>query len=74
MASRHTIASEPPALGECAVRYLEVVRIVPYYNSGYTSFFAPLYTLEMFRQALMCQLRQEDLAEAFSIVARAPGR
>jgi SAM-dependent methyltransferase len=51
---------------------LEVVRITPYYNSGYTSFFAPLYTLEMLRQALMCALRQEDFAEAFSIVARAP--
>jgi SAM-dependent methyltransferase len=58
----------------CRECNLEVVRIVPYYNSGYTSFFAPLYTLEMFRQALMCQLRQEDLAEAFSVVARAPER
>jgi 2-polyprenyl-3-methyl-5-hydroxy-6-metoxy-1,4-benzoquinol methylase len=51
---------------------LEVVKITPYYNSGYTSFFAPLYTLEMLRQTLMCCLRQENFAEAFSIVARAP--
>jgi 2-polyprenyl-3-methyl-5-hydroxy-6-metoxy-1,4-benzoquinol methylase len=51
---------------------LEVVKIIPYYNSAYTSFFAPLYTLEMLRQTLMCCLRQEDFAEAFSIVARAP--
>jgi ubiquinone/menaquinone biosynthesis C-methylase UbiE len=51
---------------------LEVVKITAYYNSGYTSFFAPLFTLEMLRQALMCYLRQADLSEAFSIVARAP--
>jgi hypothetical protein len=56
----------------CRESGLEVVSIIPYYNSGYTSFFAPLYTIEMLRQALMCSLRQENLAEAFSIVARAP--
>jgi SAM-dependent methyltransferase len=53
---------------------LEVVKLTPYYNSGYASFFAPLFTIELLRQALMCSLRQEDLAEAFSIVARAPER
>jgi 2-polyprenyl-6-hydroxyphenyl methylase/3-demethylubiquinone-9 3-methyltransferase len=58
----------------CRENGLEVVRITPYYNSGYTSFFAPLYTLELLRQALMCSLRQEDLAEAFSVLARAPER
>ena len=58
----------------CRESGLEVVRIIPYYNSGYASFFAPLYTIEMLRQALMCSLRQENLAEAFSIVARAPQR
>jgi 2-polyprenyl-3-methyl-5-hydroxy-6-metoxy-1,4-benzoquinol methylase len=51
---------------------LEIDRIVPYYNSGYASFFAPLYTLEMLRQVTMCSLRLENFAEAFSIVARAP--
>lgn len=56
----------------CREHHLEIVRIVPYYNSGYTSFFAPLYTVEMLRQALMCSLRLENLAEAFSIVVRAP--
>jgi len=58
----------------CRECELEVVQVTPYYNSGYTSFFAPLYTVEMLRQALMCSLRQEDLAESFSIVARAPQR
>jgi 2-polyprenyl-6-hydroxyphenyl methylase/3-demethylubiquinone-9 3-methyltransferase len=51
---------------------LEVVRTIPYYRSDYTSFFAPLYTLEMLRQVVMCSLRLENLAEAFTIVARAP--
>jgi 2-polyprenyl-6-hydroxyphenyl methylase/3-demethylubiquinone-9 3-methyltransferase len=56
----------------CRESGLEVVQLTPYYNSGYTSFFAPLYTIEMLRQALMCALRLEDLAEGFSIVARRP--
>lgn len=56
----------------CRESGLEVVQLTPYYNSGYTSFFAPLYTIEMLRQALMCALRLEDLSEGFSIVARRP--
>lgn len=59
------------ACRECG---LEVVKIIPYYNSEYTSFFAPLYTVEMFRQALMCYLRLENFAEGFSLVARTPDR
>jgi 2-polyprenyl-6-hydroxyphenyl methylase/3-demethylubiquinone-9 3-methyltransferase len=51
---------------------LEVVKILPYYKSEYTAFFAPLYTVEMLRQATMCSLRLENCAESFSIVARAP--
>ena len=51
---------------------LEVVKIIPYYNSGYTSFFVPLYTIEMLRQVLMCTLRLQDFAESFALVARAP--
>jgi SAM-dependent methyltransferase len=63
----------PGRLGRiCRERGMEIVQIVPYYNSGYTSFFAPLYTVEMLRQTLMCSLRLENFAEAFSIVARAP--
>ena len=56
----------------CRQAGLEVVDLTPYYNSGYTSFFAPLYTVEMLRQALMCSLRLEDFAEGFSIVAQKP--
>jgi 2-polyprenyl-6-hydroxyphenyl methylase/3-demethylubiquinone-9 3-methyltransferase len=56
----------------CRESGLEIVDLTPYYNSGYTSFFAPLYTVEMLRQALMCSLRLEDFAEGFSIVARRP--
>ena len=56
----------------CRESGLEVVKLTPYYNSGYTSFFAPLYTIEMLRQALMCYLRLEDFAEGFSIVTRRP--
>lgn len=51
---------------------LEVVKVIPYYNSGYTSFFAPLYTIEMLRQVLMCRLRLENFSESFALVARAP--
>jgi SAM-dependent methyltransferase len=51
---------------------LEVIKTLPYYNSGYTSFFAPLYTLELLRQALMATLRLENLSESFALVARAP--
>jgi hypothetical protein len=53
---------------------LEVVQTLPYYNSGYTSFFAPLYTVELLRQALMASLRLENLSESFVLVARAPTR
>jgi 2-polyprenyl-3-methyl-5-hydroxy-6-metoxy-1,4-benzoquinol methylase len=58
----------------CRDAGLEVVNLTPYYNSGYTSFFAPLYTIEMLRQALMCSLQLHDFAEGFSIVARKPER
>jgi 2-polyprenyl-3-methyl-5-hydroxy-6-metoxy-1,4-benzoquinol methylase len=56
----------------CRESGLEVVALTPYYNSSYTSFFAPLYTIEMLRQALMARLRLENLAEGFSIVVRRP--
>jgi 2-polyprenyl-3-methyl-5-hydroxy-6-metoxy-1,4-benzoquinol methylase len=56
----------------CRDSGLEVVNLIPYYNSGYTAFFAPLYTVDMLRQALMCSLRLENFAEGFSIVARRP--
>jgi SAM-dependent methyltransferase len=51
---------------------LEVVTTLPYYNSGYTSFFAPLYTVELLRQALMATLRLENHSESFALVARVP--
>jgi 2-polyprenyl-3-methyl-5-hydroxy-6-metoxy-1,4-benzoquinol methylase len=53
---------------------LNVGQITPYYNSDYTSFFAPVYTIETLRQALMGSLRLGDFAESFSIVLHAPGR
>jgi SAM-dependent methyltransferase len=56
----------------CRQNGLEIVQSISYYNSDYTSFFAPLYTLEMLRQGLMCGLKLENMAEGFSIVARAP--
>lgn len=56
----------------CREYGLQIDKIVPYYNSDYTSFFAPLYTLEMFRQAVMCSLRLENFAESFAIMVRAP--
>jgi SAM-dependent methyltransferase len=56
----------------CRECNLGVVNVTPYYNTGYTSFFAPLYTVEMLRQVLMYSLGLENLAETFSIVARAP--
>ncbi|MGH7509231.1 MAG: class I SAM-dependent methyltransferase [Gemmatimonadales bacterium] len=59
------------ACRECG---LEVVELTPYYNSGYTSFFVPLYTVDMLRQVLMCTLRLENFAEGFSIVVRMPER
>jgi 2-polyprenyl-6-hydroxyphenyl methylase/3-demethylubiquinone-9 3-methyltransferase len=49
---------------------LEVVKIIPYYRSEYTAFFAPFYTVEMLRQLVTCALRLENLAESFTIVAR----
>lgn len=58
----------------CRENGLEVIKASPYYNSDYTSFFVPLYTVEMLRQVLMCSLRLENFAEGFSIVARAPDR
>jgi 2-polyprenyl-6-hydroxyphenyl methylase/3-demethylubiquinone-9 3-methyltransferase len=57
------------ACRECG---LEVVEVNPYYNSDYTSFFAPLFTVELLRQALMCSLRLENFSESFSLVARTP--
>jgi 2-polyprenyl-6-hydroxyphenyl methylase/3-demethylubiquinone-9 3-methyltransferase len=53
---------------------LEVINVTPYYRSDYTSFFAPLYTLEMLRQALMSRGGLKNCAESFAIVARAPHR
>jgi SAM-dependent methyltransferase len=53
---------------------LQVGQIIPYYNSDYTSFFAPFYTIETLRQALMCSLKLDNFAESFSIVLRAPVR
>jgi 2-polyprenyl-6-hydroxyphenyl methylase/3-demethylubiquinone-9 3-methyltransferase len=57
------------ACTECG---LEIVEVNPYYNSDYTSFFAPLFTVELLRQALMCSLRLENFSESFSLVARTP--
>jgi hypothetical protein len=48
------------------------MKVIPYYNSGYTSFFAPLYTIEMVRQVLMCRLGLQNFSESFALVARAP--
>lgn len=56
----------------CRESGLEIVRTIPYYNSGYMAFFVPLYTVEMLRQVLTCCLRLENFSEAFSIIARAP--
>lgn len=58
----------------CQEYGLEVVNLIPYYKSDYTAFLAPLFTLELLRQVLMCYLRLENFAEGFSIVARAPDR
>jgi SAM-dependent methyltransferase len=55
----------------CREHGLELDRVIPYYNSDYTSFFAPIYTVETLRQALMCSLRLDDFAESFAIVVRA---
>jgi SAM-dependent methyltransferase len=52
---------------------LEVITTLPYYNSGYTSFFAPLYTVELLRQALMAALQLENFSESFALVARVRG-
>jgi SAM-dependent methyltransferase len=56
----------------CRACGLEIVQILPYYNTDYTAFFAPLYTLETLRQALMSLLRLENFAESFAIMARNP--
>jgi 2-polyprenyl-6-hydroxyphenyl methylase/3-demethylubiquinone-9 3-methyltransferase len=56
----------------CRDNGLEVVRLTPYYNSDYTSFFVPIYTVEMLRQVTMCGLGLQDFCEGFTIVARAP--
>jgi len=56
----------------CRENGLELDRIYPYYNSDYTSFFAPAYTLETLRQALMCSLHLSDFAESFAVVVRKP--
>jgi 2-polyprenyl-3-methyl-5-hydroxy-6-metoxy-1,4-benzoquinol methylase len=55
----------------CREQGLELDRIYPYYNSDYTSFFAPIYTVETLRQALMCSLDLKDLSESFALVVRA---
>ena len=57
----------------CRENGLQVVQVNTYYNSDYTSFFAPLYTIEMLRQVVTCRLGLEEMCEVFSIVARAPG-
>jgi SAM-dependent methyltransferase len=57
----------------CEENGLEVVRLTPYYNSDYTSFFVPLYTVEMLRQVASCRLGLRDFCEGFTIVARASG-
>ncbi len=54
----------------CTANGLKVVELTAYYNSGYTSFFVPLYTVELLRQTLMAALRLENFAEGFSIVVR----
>jgi SAM-dependent methyltransferase len=51
---------------------LLVKQVIPYYNSDYTSFFVPFYTIETLRQALMGGLKLDDFAESFSIVLHAP--
>ncbi len=56
----------------CRECNLEILEIRPYYNTGYTSFFAPLYAVETLRQVLMCSLRLRNFAESFTIVAQAP--
>jgi SAM-dependent methyltransferase len=58
----------------CRDSGLEVVQVIPYYNSDYTSFFAPLYTIEMLRQVATCRLGLENFCEGFTIIARAPDR
>ena len=57
----------------CRNNGLDVVRLTPYYNSDYTSFFVPLYTVEMLRQVMTCRLGLQDFCEGFTLVARAPG-
>jgi 2-polyprenyl-6-hydroxyphenyl methylase/3-demethylubiquinone-9 3-methyltransferase len=57
----------------CRQNGLELLQAKPYYNSEYTSFFAPIYTVEVLRQTLMCVLRLEDFSEGFTILAQAPG-
>ena len=52
---------------------LEIEKVVPYFKSEYTAFFAPVYTVEMLRQVLMCSLNLENFGESFCIVARRPG-
>jgi 2-polyprenyl-3-methyl-5-hydroxy-6-metoxy-1,4-benzoquinol methylase len=56
----------------CQRSGLQVVQVIPYYNSDYTSFFAPIYTIEMLRQVATCRLSLENFCEAFTIIARAP--
>jgi 2-polyprenyl-3-methyl-5-hydroxy-6-metoxy-1,4-benzoquinol methylase len=56
----------------CRDSGLHVAQVIPYYNSDYTSFFAPLYTIEMLRQVTTCRLGLENFCEGFTIVARMP--
>jgi 2-polyprenyl-6-hydroxyphenyl methylase/3-demethylubiquinone-9 3-methyltransferase len=55
----------------CRQSGLEVIKVIPYYRSDYTSFFAPLHTFEVLRQAVMCRGRLQNFAESFAIVAQA---
>ncbi len=57
----------------CRENGLQVVQVNTYYNSDYTSFFAPLYTIEMLRQVVTCRLGLKEMCEVYCIVARAPG-
>jgi 2-polyprenyl-6-hydroxyphenyl methylase/3-demethylubiquinone-9 3-methyltransferase len=63
----------PTALARACHRSgLKVLKVLPYYNSSYTSFFVPLYTVEALRQAATASLRLRDYAESFCIIARRP--
>ena len=54
----------------CEQNGLYVVEILPYYSSGYASFFAPFYTVDLVRQLALMKARVSALCESFIIVAR----